>query len=153
MIRLAASPREAAPPQVFALWTDLLARLSLAAVASNQAQTCLQLRALGVRRTGTVATNLARELSMANGMTASAGVWVQPLALQRCLGELAHPGALVCHLRGLTTAYLHIMLDMARRRAGRLRNGSPSDSVCTWCSLNARSRSRTEVPDAARSRR
>ena len=120
MIRLAASPREAAPPQVFALWTDLLARLSLAAVASTQAQTRLQLRALGVRRTGTVATNLARELSMAYGMAASAGVWVQPLELQRRVGELAHPGALVCHLRGLATAYRHIMLDPAMPPDGPL---------------------------------
>ncbi len=129
MIRRAASPREAAPPQVCALWTDLLARLSLAAVASTQAQTHVQLRALGVRRTGTVATNLARELSMAYRMAASAGVWIPPLELQRRVGEFARPGALACHLGGLVTAYRHIMLDpamppdgpLAKWLAGRLR--------------------------------
>jgi len=113
VIRLAASLREAAPEQVRALWTDLLARLWLATVASTQAQTRLQLRALGVRRTGTVATNLTRELLMAQRMAASAGVWVQPLELQHRVGELAHPGAFMCHLRGLAAAYRHIMLDSA----------------------------------------
>ncbi len=113
VIRLAASLREAAPEQVRALWTDLLARLSLAAVASTQAQTRLQLRALGVRRTGTVATNLKRELLIAHRMAAFTGVWVQPLELHRRVGELAHPGAMVCHLRDMTAAYRHIMLDSA----------------------------------------
>ncbi len=113
MIPLAASQREAAPEQVRALWTDLLARLSLAAVASTQPQARLQLCALGVRRTGTVATILARELSMTHRMAAYTGVRVQPLELQRRVGELAIPGTLVCHLRGLAAAYRHIMLDSA----------------------------------------
>jgi len=109
----AASPREAAPAPVRALWTDLLARLSLAAVTSAQPQTRLQLRALGVRRTGTVATNLAREILMAQRMAASMGVWIQPLALQRRVGELAQPATFACHLRDLATAYRHVMLDPA----------------------------------------
>lgn len=110
MIHLAASPEEAEPQQVCALWTDLLARLSLAMVASRQTQTHLQLRALGVRRTGTVTSNLARELAAAQRMAASAGVQVQPLALQRRVGELAQPQALLDHLRGLTAAYQRIQL-------------------------------------------
>jgi hypothetical protein len=73
VIRRAASQREAAPEQVRALWTDLLARLSLAVVASTQTQTRRQLRALGVRRTGTFATILARELLMAHRMAAHSG--------------------------------------------------------------------------------
>jgi len=113
VIRLATSRCKAAPEQVRALWTGLLARLSLAAVASIQAQTRLKLRALGVRRTGAVATNLPRALLMAHRMGASAGVWVQPLELQRRVGELAHPSALVCHLPVLAAAYRHIMLDSA----------------------------------------
>ena len=48
----AASRREAVPEQSRALGTDLLARLSLAAVASTQTQARLQLGALGVRRMG-----------------------------------------------------------------------------------------------------
>lgn len=107
-MRPAASPREAAPPQVCALWTDLLARLSLAAVASRQAQTHLQLHALGLRRTGTVANILARELAAAQRMAAAAGVQVQPLALQRRVGELAQPEALLGHLHGLAAAYQRI---------------------------------------------
>jgi hypothetical protein len=113
VIPLAASQREAAPEQVRSLWTDLLARLSLAAVASTQPQARLQLCALGVRRTGTVATILARELLMTHRMAAHSGVWVRPLELQRRVGELAHPGTLVCHLRGLAAAYQDIMLDSA----------------------------------------
>jgi hypothetical protein len=73
-----------------------------------------------VRRTGSVATNLARKLSMAYRMAASAGVWVQPLELQRRVGELARPGALVCYLRGPATAYRHIMLDPAMPPGGPL---------------------------------
>lgn len=92
----------------------------MAAVASNQAQTHVQLRALRVRRTGTVATNLARELSMAYRMAAFVGVWVPPLELQRRVGELARPGALACHLGGLVTAYRHIMLDPAMPPYGPL---------------------------------
>jgi hypothetical protein len=118
--RQAASPREAAPAQVCALWLDLLARLSLAAVASTQVQTHLLLRALGVRRTGTVATNLARELSVAYRMAAFVGVMVEPLELQRRVGELAHPGTLESHLRGVTTAYQLIMFDPATPPQGPL---------------------------------
>ncbi len=113
MILLAALHREAAPEQVRALWTDLLARLSLAAVASTRPQAHLQLCALGVRRTGTFATNLARELLMAHRMATKAGVWVQPLGLQHRVGELAQPAALVCHLCGLAAAYRRITLDSA----------------------------------------
>jgi hypothetical protein len=113
VIRLAASQREAAPEQIRALWTDLLAQLSLAAVASTQAQTRLQMRTLGVRSTGTIATNLARELVVAHRMAVHSGAWVQPLALQRRVGELAQARALVCHLRGVEAAYRHIMLDSA----------------------------------------
>lgn len=120
MTRRAASPREAAPAQVCALWTDLLARLSLAAVASTQAQTHVQLRALGVRRTGTVATNLARELSMAYRMAASAGVWIPPPAVRHRVGELARPAALAHHLGGLVAAYRHIMFDTAMPPDGPL---------------------------------
>lgn len=100
--------------QVRALWTDLLARLSLAAVASTHPQSHLQLRALGVRRTGTVATTLARELLMAHRMAACMGVWVQPLHLQRRIGELAHPGTLLFHLHGLADAYRHLIVYTAR---------------------------------------
>jgi hypothetical protein len=120
VIRLAASPGEAAPQQVCALWTDLLARLLLAAVASKQTQTHLQLRALGVRRTGTVASNLARELAEAQRMAASAGVQVQLLALQRRVGELAQPEALLEHLRGLTAAYQRIQLHAGLPPGGPL---------------------------------
>lgn len=116
----AVSPCEAAPTQVCALWTELLARLSLAAVASAQAQTRLHLRALGVRRTGTVATNLARELSVARRMAASAGVLVQPLELQYRVGELAQPGALGRHLPELAGLYRRILLDAATPPDGAL---------------------------------
>ena len=43
-------------------------------------------------------------------MAASAGVQVQPLGLQRRVGELAQPQALLDHLRGLTAAYQRIQL-------------------------------------------
>jgi len=111
--RRAASPREAAPQQARALWTDLLARLSLAAAACTQAQTLLALRELGLRRTGTVATNLARELMIADRMAERAGVPVLPLEVQRRIGELARPCALTGHLQGLATTYRDILLDPA----------------------------------------
>ena len=110
MIRLAAVPGTAAPAKVQALWTDLLARLALAAVASTQAQARLQLRALGVRRNGSVTNNLARESSTAQRMAAAAGVAVQPLDLHRRVGELAQPRELVCHLRGLALTYRQLAL-------------------------------------------
>jgi len=68
VIPLAASQREAAPEQVRALWTDLLARLSLAAVAGDQTHARLQLRALGVRRTGTVATAACQDIMLDSAM-------------------------------------------------------------------------------------
>lgn len=64
------------------MWSDLLARLSLAAVASTQAQARFHLRTPGVRRTGTVTTNLAREFLITHRMAVCAGVWAQPLVRQ-----------------------------------------------------------------------
>jgi hypothetical protein len=101
VILIAASSCEAAPEKIRALWTDLLARLSLAAVASTQTQARLQLGALGVRRTGTITTILARELSMALRMAADIGVPVRPLDVQRRVGELAQLGMLCITLARL----------------------------------------------------
>jgi hypothetical protein len=55
MMALAAAPGEAAPAHVQARWTDLLARLALAAEVSNPLQAHLQLRALSLRCTRTPA--------------------------------------------------------------------------------------------------
>lgn len=109
MTRAAASRPEAAPLQDLAAWTDLQARLLLAAVACSQAQTRRQLQAFGVRRTGTAGTNLAREQMRARRMAATVGVQVPALVLQRRVGELARPGPLVWHLRGLATAYQRLL--------------------------------------------
>ncbi len=106
---VASHPVEAPPPQVCAAWTDLLARLLLAAVACRQAQTRRQLQAFGVRRTGTAGVNLAREQATAQRMAATAGVQVPALTLQRRVGELARPGPLAWHLRGLATAYQQLL--------------------------------------------
>lgn len=111
MTRTASSRPEAALAQLDALWTDLMARLSLAAEVSTQTQTRLQLRALGVHRTRTVASNLARELLVAQRMAAVAGVQVRPLALQRRIGEMSRPGTLLEHLRELAEAYRQLRLD------------------------------------------
>jgi hypothetical protein len=130
----------------------------------------LQLRALGVRRTGTVTANLVRELSMAHRTAASAGVWAQPLELQRRVGVLARPGALACHLSGLATAYRHITLDpalppdgpVAKWLAGRQRvhlvqlesiekfaDRNPRPSACSGRYALAASRSKTVILNPA----
>jgi hypothetical protein len=111
---------DAAPLEVRLLWTDLVARLSLAAQASRQTPARQQLHALGLRRVATAATLLKREEAMARRMAASAGAPIEPARLRRRILELAQPATLAWHLDGLTQTYRRIQIDPATPPAGPL---------------------------------
>lgn len=97
-----------AAPQACALWTELLARLWLAQVACCQAQARRELYALGLRRTGTAAVILFRELAAARRVAWEAGAAVGDRELHRRIGELACCAPLAAHLRGLVDVYERI---------------------------------------------
>ncbi len=120
MTRRAASSCEAAPPQVRALWTDLLARLWLAQVVCAQEHTLRQLHALGLRRTGTAGAILTREALLACRMASSFGILIRPAEVQWRIGELARPAPLESHLQGLVEAYRRIELEPCSPMHGSL---------------------------------
>jgi hypothetical protein len=120
MNRRVASSCEAAPPQVRALWTDLLARLWLAQVVCAQEHTLRQLHALGLRRTGTAGAILTREALLACRMASSFGILIRPAELQWRIGELARPAPLASHLQGLVEAYRRIELEPCSPMHGSL---------------------------------
>jgi hypothetical protein len=74
----AALPSEAAHSQVLAHWTDLQARLMLVIEEVGASDLQEHLRSQGVRRTGTLANNLAKELECAKAMAELMGVIVTP---------------------------------------------------------------------------
>lgn len=112
MNRRAAAVRHAPPPPppvpLQALWVDLLARLWLAQVASAQAAARQQLHALGLRRSGTLASILAREQRLVQRLAAAGGVVVTWHEVQHRIGELAQPAPLLWHLQQLALAYARI---------------------------------------------
>lgn len=118
MQRRAASPRAAAPLRVCALWTELLARLWLAAVGSSQAPALRQLHAMGLRRVGTASVIFLREQAVARRMAACAGAVVEPAELHRRIGVLAHAVGLACHVQGLAAVYRRLQLDPATPQSG-----------------------------------
>ncbi|MBP6903263.1 MAG: hypothetical protein KBC73_24455 [Burkholderiaceae bacterium] len=119
----------AAPASAQGLWTEVLARLSLAAVACDGPEARRQLHVLGVRRTGTAALLLARELAMARRMASASGCLPRPLDLHHRVGQLARPADLDWHLQGLAAAYQQLLQHQ---------DTWPQGPVCRW--LEARCR-------------